>query len=186
MLPNNSPGFYIVAKDGEGKVRIVRFYETLERLVRNENYRTDGYGNAKYFSEDVNEKVPYHSDSFFFKRWSTFYDDWLNDYKVGAYVVIDHEENVVPLCDLNRISKKVFVYRRYRYRFRRTAWGRFRHVRTYAEKKAYYDTLEQDHPIKVRYRRKPNALPDLWDDMYAHNEKSWKRQSKRRHQWKEK
>lgn len=189
MLPNNDPGFYIIAKDGEGKVRVARFYETLELLVQKEKYRTGPYaeyGTAKYFSENVDEKVPYHSDGFFFKRWSTLYGDWLEDYKVGAYVVVDHNENIVPICELNRISKKVFKPRKYRHRWRRTAWGGWRHVRTLNEKKAYYDTLEQEVPIKVRGRRKPNVLPDLWDDQYAHAEKNWKRQSKRRHQWKEK
>lgn len=185
MLPNNNPGFYIICKDGHGKVRIVRFYETLEKLVFAEKYHNFYGGKKASFSEDLNERVPYHWDKYFYLRDGDLFDDQQGSQ--SAFVVVDHFENVVPLCELNRVSTECFQpYRYRRYNWRRTAYGSWRRVNTFQEKKAYYDTLEQEVPIKVRGCRKSRQLPDAWDDLHSHNDKCWKTQSKRRHQWKDK
>ena len=66
------------------------------------------------------------------------------------------------------------------------AWGGHRAIRTFQERKwasAWDD--EEDCP-RVRARRNARNLPEPWDDIPSHNDKCWKTQSKRRHQWKEK
>jgi hypothetical protein len=54
----------------------------------------------------------------------------------------------------------------------------FRHPRTTQEKKAYYDAIEQG--VKVRSKRKPHQLLDVYDDIYV---SSWKARSKAKKQW---
>lgn len=182
MLPHNKPGFFVIQKDDyDGKVRFRRYYADLEALVYKEfvGYRANKLDD---FSEDVNDRTGEERRSSLFREivpWFGFY----------CAVVVDEGENVVPICELRRIYNEFLKKpprRYYHYAWRRTAYGGWRHVKTYQEKKAYYDTLEQDYPVKVRGRRKPDQLPDLWDDQYAHNDKSWKTQTKRRHQWKDK
>ncbi len=189
MLPNNQVGFYVIAKDCEGNVRIVRFHESLDALVRVEQYLYSGHdGHRQLFSESLDDRVPYHWDKYYYVRES--YLDVHGDSQAtqGAYVVIDHHEQVVPLCELNRVANLVRGrYRPYYYRRsgRHYAWGTWRHVKTLQEKRAYADTLDQEVRIKVRGSRMPNALPDTWDDITSYNDKCWKTQSKRRHQWRD-
>lgn len=183
MLPNNNPGYYVTTKDCNGKVRLLRFYETLKVLVRAEKYHDFYYGQKHLFSEDWDERVDYHWDRFFYDRPTLF-----NEEECGhnAYVVIDHNENIVPLCVLNQVTNEVFSrkYRRH-WRWRRTAWGGWRVPRTTQEKRQYYAAMDEEEPIKIRGRRLPRHLADIYDDWHCHNDKCWKTQSKRRHQWKD-
>ena len=72
--------------------------------------------------------------------------------------------------------------RRYRsYRWRNVS-KRFRHVRTTQEKRLHGSVLSDEGEPAVRTARRPKALPDLYDDLWRHNEKNWKRY--RRDQWK--
>ena len=45
---------------------------------------------------------------------------------------------------------------------------------------------DEEFAPKVRGRRSKANIPTSWDDARRHAEKCWKRQSKRRHQWKPK
>jgi len=69
---------------------------------------------------------------------------------------------------------------------RRTAYGRFRHPRSTQEKRWVHAWDDEEFAPKVRAKRGMRYLPDAWDDYLSHNDKCWKTQSKRRHQWKEK
>lgn len=187
MLPHDREGFWLTAKDMNGKPRALRFYETLDSLVRAERFDRDWYNTKHHlFREDYDDKVEEH-------HWGDGMG-YLNDMFFGLvgtnfpYVVVDHREIIVPICELNRVAKGAPRRFRhwYRNRGRKPAYGNWRHPRTYQEKKAYYDALDQEEPVKVRSRRAAHLLPDLWDDNYAHAEKCWKRQSKRRHQWRAK
>lgn len=51
----------------------------------------------------------------------------------------------------------------------------YRHVRTTQERKIGCD---EDHEKYSRPSRHSNRLPDLYDDIMAHNEKSWKSERK--------
>jgi hypothetical protein len=194
MLPDNRSGFYVTAKDCDGNVRVIRHYETLEDLVRGENYRKTEYiDNRQYFSEDHNVRVPYHWDKYFLLHYKLWTDD--EEATSYAYVVIDHNENVVPICELNRVEHELFAtprvsrWRR-RYGGRRPVWGGWKKPHSTQEKRQYYATIQQAEEegvdIKIRGRRKPCNLPDAWDDWDCHNDRCWKTQSKRRHQWKAK
>ena len=63
------------------------------------------------------------------------------------------------------------------------AFGGFRSIRTFQERKMSF-AFDEENFVKCRSSRNNSNLPCSWDDYYSHNEKSWKHQSKRKHQWK--
>lgn len=71
-------------------------------------------------------------------------------------------------------------------RYRSYRWDnvseRLRHVRTMQEKRLHSLVLREEGEPAIRPARRPRALPDLFDDIWRHNEKNWKRY--RRVQWK--
>lgn len=69
---------------------------------------------------------------------------------------------------------------------KKSVWGCIRHMKTMQERRwqnAWDD--EEDCP-RYRAARQGHRLPSNWDDFWIHGQKSWKTQSKRNHQWKEK
>ena len=69
---------------------------------------------------------------------------------------------------------------------KRSAHGRFRHMRTLQEMRQSCAFTEDEKEVNVRPRRSKANIPTFWDDVWVRNQKSWKRQSKRRRQWKPK
>lgn len=64
------------------------------------------------------------------------------------------------------------------------AYGKFRNMRTLQERKWAEAWDDVEFAPKTRRARVNRNLPDAWDDWHVHNDKSWKTQSKRKHQWK--
>lgn len=54
----------------------------------------------------------------------------------------------------------------------------FRHPRTYSQLRVWADV-----DMKPFNRKSKNDIPTSWDDRYREYQRSWKRQSKARHQW---
>ncbi len=80
----------------------------------------------------------------------------------------------------------------YRNRYNRTsngrrkkAYGHYRHIRTFQERKLADAWDDVEFAPKTRSARTSKILPNPWDDILGHNDKSWKTQSKRKKQWKE-
>ena len=69
---------------------------------------------------------------------------------------------------------------------KKSAWGGWRSMKTFQERKWANAWDDEEFVPKVRAARNDANLPDAWDDYYADSAKSWKIQSKRKHQWKEK
>jgi len=63
------------------------------------------------------------------------------------------------------------------------AYGNFRSIRTFQERKMSF-AFDEENFVKCRSRRNNSNLPNSWDDYYSYNQKCWKKQSKRKHQWK--
>lgn len=94
------------------------------------------------------------------------------------------EENVLQHSSMIRESCSKLCYQK------RCAYGYVRHPRTTQERRwtHAWDDEQDEHilcRVRVRSSRSDRHLPDEWDDICSHNDKSWKTQSKRRHQWKE-
>lgn len=84
-------------------------------------------------------------------------------------VYISSYSNRIFKCKNNRINRIVNA----------------RFIKTFNERKAYDDALEQN--VKIRGKRSKRMIPSNWDDIKASayfERKSWKRNSKRKHQWK--
>jgi hypothetical protein len=65
---------------------------------------------------------------------------------------------------------------------RRKAYRRYRSIKTFQERK--WANAWDDEDVKIRSRRNATNLPNNWDDIKGYTHKSWKKQSKRKHQWK--
>ena len=71
-------------------------------------------------------------------------------------------------------------------RWSKQAWGGHRSIRTHQERKWANAHDDEEFAPKPRGKRNKISLPTSWDDVIAHSDKSWKTQSKRKHQWKSK
>lgn len=65
----------------------------------------------------------------------------------------------------------------------RGGYGFFRRPRTSAERRLNTLVLIEDGEVSCRARRKPNQLPNPWDDILRHKERCWKAQHKGRKAW---
>lgn len=66
---------------------------------------------------------------------------------------------------------------------RKCVYGGYRHPLTTQERRYAAMHCEEYGEGIVRPARRANALPNVWDDIRAHAERSWKCQSKKRKQW---
>ena len=64
-------------------------------------------------------------------------------------------------------------------------YGRIRRPKTTQERRLSFHNKDEGEP-KIRPKRRCHSLPSAWDDIVAHNDASWKTQSKRKHQYKRK
>jgi hypothetical protein len=92
------------------------------------------------------------------------------------------------LIELRRLQEKERLnarrLRNWRYQYRRQAWRGHRGIlRTTQEIRWAHAWDDEENAPRVRAARNGHNLPNMWDDPMGHNEKSWKYQSKRRHQW---
>lgn len=112
-----------------------------------------------------------------------------------AVVIYDHNGK---LFTPDYVIGKFRVYRitrttpSYYYRYKRTngrkkcAYGSHRSPRTFQERKWAHAWNDEEFTPMARGRRQGYHLPTNWDAPPSHNDKCWKTQSKRKHQWKEK
>ena len=63
-------------------------------------------------------------------------------------------------------------------------YGRFRSPATTNERRQAFPNEDEGEP-PIRGRRRAHSLPNTWDDVHSDSQKSWKYQSKRRHQYRE-
>jgi len=66
---------------------------------------------------------------------------------------------------------------------KKQALSNFRNLHTFQERKWAHAWDDEEFILPCRAKRQGKNLPDYWDDIYRHNEKSWKFQSKKKHQW---
>jgi len=114
---------------------------------------------------------------------------------VIAYAVYDHNGKLYTpdhLIGLRREWDLTRPKNRYRNRWyrqnghKKQPWGGYRSIRTFHERKWAHAWDDEEHAPKPRAIRQGHNLPDQWDEFRQHCDKSWKSQSKRKHQWREK
>lgn len=101
----------------------------------------------------------------------------------GEKITAEDLEPIYRRIKMSRSRKPKWLYRQ----GRKTnyCYGRYRNPHTTNEKRKSFPIQEEGEP-KIRAKRNYNNLPTSWDDKITHPHKSWKYQSKRKRQYKEK
>lgn len=181
-----------------GKLKILATFNSFEDLFRRVGYR---YNFAETFGYDDTDRHSHGHDHFGDHGRTpsiprrTDYLTW--GWKETQYRYIAFEDGKVITPD-----RLVGLYRDYAYNNRidwhkrwnrkadrgqkKSAYGGLRRIRTFHERRWAHAWDDEEFAPRVRAARQGHNLPDPWDDYWADNQKSWKRQSKRKHQWKEK
>ena len=188
MLFQPNPGMYVYRKsDLTGNIKLIYKYETIE----------------SFFKSHIRADFEEYSHNFD-DRWRGHIHDSLSSLEAEpfqksshfCYVVFDENGNCFSPFKLTSLRNEWVNHFVPRWRRRRACfgsrrvYGRFRHINTTQERRKSVDIIheisEDGDIIKVlpRPRRNVRNLPSAWDDIWGHNEKCWKTQSKRKHQWK--
>jgi len=177
----------------EGKDRLIRAFETLEDLFRVVWHEDD----LKVFGFNPSQRTT--------RRYAFNEVDRTYGYPLGNYYELGYNRHVYVAYDNDILIPpdvlvgKLRAYRRrptkdWRWRYnarndrgaRKDAYGSHRRIRTLQETK-WADAWDNEEFAPsdgfCRKRRNRRNLPNSWDDVWARNQKSWKKQSKRRHQW---
>lgn len=167
-----------------GRLRLLVRFETFDDLflgMRESDFAAFGYADDDRAPKQRLYAMPFDATV-----------SWLNTTQY-VYVAMENGRIITPdrllgLYRQWRAARTTYFDRYYRRRRdtgqRKPVYGGYRYPRTTQERR-HACSVDDGEP-KVRSRRNAANLADAWDDVIRHTEKSWKRQSKRRRQWKEK
>lgn len=117
-----------------------------------------------------------------------FGDSW--SVKIYAKVAYNSKDKLLPVSQLVGYTRRR-VRKTWRDKWinsrqgrKKDAYGTFRYIRTTQERCWAHAWDDEEFCPSPRASRQGHNLPDAWDDYWAHSEKNWKMQSKRKHQWK--
>lgn len=169
----------VTQRNLKGEVKIVGIYTDDEFCREYGRFVETDFANS-----DI-ERTPGHV-------YSAYFD--CNIY-ISVYKKVAYNENG-KLLPIDHLVGLVRAYRR-RVRNRRGSWKRkydcgkkksacgwFRRPHTTHERRWNNAWDDEEFAPKGRAKRNIRNLPSAWDDYWAHCDKCWKTQSKRRHQWK--
>lgn len=172
-----------------GKLKILAEFDSFDDLFKLVGYRYDFASTFGYNDTDR------HDDGTAFLQDHPPVNQWTwYPQRSFCYVAYDKGKFVTP-------DRLVGLYRKYKDNRRNNwrhswtqrydrgkkkgAWGRIRHMHTQHEKRWQNAWDDEEFAPKYRAKRQGHNLPDTWDDYWVRGQKSWKYQSKRKHQWKE-
>lgn len=135
-----------------------------------------------------------------FKSWDNLVNNWplisFRDIGPGpshyhAYILRDSYGDTINPEDVKNAYRKKYPHKWgwLSHGWRRGAFGGYRCPKTTNEFRwagAWDDEEFAPKAGFARPSRRGRNLPNAWDDYLAHSDKSWKTQSKRKHQWKSK
>jgi len=199
MFYQSTKGIYVYRiGDKLSKDITYHYYSRLEEFFYQNMYIRDLYWNGVSYISNPDFSWDYGVDLYVKSKRTKYCEEegicqWGSNYN---YVVYDDEGKLYPPAYLtsvyqefhNRLIKrraKITASRSHNRRHgrKRQAFGTYRHIKTTQERRMSY-AFDEDNFVKGRGRRNAKNLPNSWDDFYGHAEKSWKFQSKRKHQWK--
>lgn len=156
-----------------------------------------------YYFENWNQFFKYFQYSYYqikndFKDWDWIYkthDQPLNCYVYRVYYSVHNEDGTWYPVEYINIKYEEFLkvvkkqnnklQHNRRHGRKKKAWGHYVNIKTFRSNKQAIkdiDIIELD--LNVKYRNKA-IPPNSWDrEKFSHLDKSWKTQSKRKHQWK--
>ena len=172
-----------IYRRAEGKDRLAGIFNNIEELFRIANE-----DDLKAFGYNPIDRTNRH---FLFGelRDSILGGQFFLPSTRSCYVAYDNDKLITPdrLVGLYRAWRRRPWRNRYR-RWRCGPYGSFRTPRTTQERRWAHAWDDEDFAPKngfARGRRSNHNLPNAWDDYYSHADRSWKTQTKRRHQWKD-
>lgn len=184
MLPK--PEIHIFKRNEfDGNIDFIAIFESLEYfLLRTSDYSgfgsnyDDRHSNGApwwdYTTNDLEIRPRTQYCYLCYDEFGTFYS---KDRLVGLERALDKSYKT-------RLKNR--VDRRSRGR-KKMVWGGFRHPKTLQELKWNNAWDDEEFAPKARGRRRKGYLPTHWDDHRGMSaQKSWKWQSKRKNQWKDK
>ena len=173
----------IYKRDENGKDRLVATFQTYNDLFRRAWER-----DLKHFGYSVTDRTgrgPCFNEE---RDLSLFYGTSRYCYIAYENDVFVTPDRLVGLFRADREARRDYWKRRWVSRYccgaRHSVYGGWRSIRTTHERRWAHAWDDEDFAPRVRGRRSAHNLPNSWDDYNAHNDRSWKTQSKRRHQWK--
>jgi hypothetical protein len=177
-----------------GRVKHIGYFEDLDALCNHFHCRDEL---TDIFGYTDNDRTDTHQNIFGEAEKQTPFEYVSLPNVSYKYVVYDTKGNLITpdhivgrfryLWEKDTSARHARFNRRYRrHAARKQAYGGFRQMSTTNEKRHAFDEYIEEYGVTVRIRpaRKVRALPDSWWDRYAHGEKCWKHQTKRKHQWK--
>ena len=144
---------------------------------------------ARVYGDELDHFATNHNEYF-----KSYVDDWYLGSTECKFVAYNENDTILSVAYLTGIVRPYKKERRAFFRYgwkarfdrgaRKDVYGRLRHIKTYQERKWAHAWDDEEFPPKTRSRRQGDRLPDARDDYWSHNQRSWKKQSKRKHQWK--
>jgi len=213
MYYQNEPGIYVYYLErvyykheldviGELKLKCV-YYKSIEDFIwkHNEDTLKNCFGYSPYDKicqgtvDNLYRRSKYHRRLYNYKTvkcGKTNCSDPEHRHNFNRVrVVYDHNGNLYTPDRLIGLRRKWLRERKSRYWYgfsgrKRRRCSSHRSMRTFQERKWAHAWDDEEFAPRVRAARQGKNLPDAWDDWHRHNDKCWKTQSKRKHQWKEK
>ena len=170
----------IYSRDEEGLEHLIVTHETLEKFFA---YHRPDEDDLKNFGYQVGDRTARHH---IFPRKIRYEDPWYwNKNTRFCYLMYDYDKFITPdnLVGKYRDWWNNLKHYRYYFSYRCGAYQHGRALKVNNEVRQYYANDDEDAP-RIRAKRSPSILPDAWDRSFYPSEKSWKTQSKRKHQWK--
>ncbi len=175
-----------IYRRADGKDRLIRTYDTFEDLFRARSINTRTLAE---FGRNPNDRI---AASYLFGELDNIIEDNF-DVNRNSYICYEADKFVSPdrLVGLCRAWMWARPYRKswgwwHHAGSKRAVWPCWRNPKTTQEQRWAHAWDDEEFAPKTgfaRGRRSAHALPNSWDDIYGHNDRSWKTQSKRRHQW---
>lgn len=171
-----------------GKLKIIAEFDSIEDLVRHVPYNFDFAVQFGYHDVDRHTAGAGLGDHHPPCNWA-----WWPD-RNYCYVAYDNGKFVTPdrLVGAHRVRKaerRSYWHgwsRQYDRGKKKSAHGWIRHMHTMHERRWQNAWDDEEFCPPYRACRRGNNLPSNWDDIWVDSNKCWKKQSKRKHQWKEK
>lgn len=183
MLYQEKPGIYVYSINNSGLDKIIQFsyYENWIEFYKSYSYRWIQETFGTY--EDIWKKHKPITN-----RYSSY--NTIPDFYYAAYDengnwfspdrIVGFHSQWLEYC--NKRNKKRLHNRRHGRK--KPVWGHYLRITGVGVRRNDYEYPEFDElGIHVKYRRKA-VTPDPWSvEKWTHNEKCWKKQSKKSHQW---
>ncbi len=172
-----------------GKLKNIKEFNSFEELFAAVWYHTDFAESFGYTDVDRNNSGRPFGDHHKATDWCAWKETKF------VYVIYDNGKFVTPdrlvglFRDWKWTRRNLWIAswtRKYDCGHKKGAYGWIRHMHTTQEKRWANAYDDEEFAPKYRASRCGHNLPSTWDDYWAGNQKCWKRQSKRPHQWKEK